>query len=263
VAARFAEETEGGTLSAFLAYLAAAEEEERGLTPGDVEVGRRRRADPHRPRGQGPGVGRGERGRALRGRVPGPPKASDHWLKGMGVLPFPLRGDAVGLPRLKLETASDGKGVRTAMEEFDEDWKAHQEREERPARLRGRDPAPASVAVQRLPLGRRAQRAARAVGLPAGGGACAPTAPARSSVGRPLVEGETNPTLAEEVTAEWPLDPLAERRAAVLEGARWSRRPLAAGPLPAPVAKAAAAVALEAELLLAERDRSRPPRPST
>ncbi len=38
VAARFAEETEGGTMSAFLAYLAAAEEEERGLTPGEVEV---------------------------------------------------------------------------------------------------------------------------------------------------------------------------------------------------------------------------------
>jgi DNA helicase-2/ATP-dependent DNA helicase PcrA len=34
---------------------------------------------------------------------PAKPKASDHWLKGMGVLPFPLRGDAVGLPRLALE----------------------------------------------------------------------------------------------------------------------------------------------------------------
>src|SRR5262249_2630091 len=38
VAARFAAETEGGTLSALLAYLAAAEEEERGLEPGEVEV---------------------------------------------------------------------------------------------------------------------------------------------------------------------------------------------------------------------------------
>ena len=38
IAARFSTESEGPTLSAFLAYLAAAENEERGLAPGDVEV---------------------------------------------------------------------------------------------------------------------------------------------------------------------------------------------------------------------------------
>src|SRR5690606_22815378 len=38
VAARFAAEAPGATLPAFLAFLAAAEDEERGLTPGEVEV---------------------------------------------------------------------------------------------------------------------------------------------------------------------------------------------------------------------------------
>ena len=38
-----------------------------------------------------------------RGRVPpGPVRSSDHWLGGLGVLPFPLRGDADGLPELDL-----------------------------------------------------------------------------------------------------------------------------------------------------------------
>ncbi|HEX8929223.1 MAG TPA: ATP-dependent helicase, partial [Actinomycetota bacterium] len=37
-AARYAAETDGGTLAGFLAFLAAAEEEERGLEPGQVDV---------------------------------------------------------------------------------------------------------------------------------------------------------------------------------------------------------------------------------
>ena len=47
------------------------------------------------------------------------------------MLPFPLRGDAAGLPTLDLIGATDGKEVRAAVETFDEEWKAHQEREER------------------------------------------------------------------------------------------------------------------------------------
>jgi DNA helicase-2/ATP-dependent DNA helicase PcrA len=256
VAARFAQEAEGGTLSAFLAYLAAAEEEERGLTPGDVEVvdGAVQILTVHAAKGLEWDVV------SVAGlcadAFPARPKASDHWLKGMGVLPFPLRGDAVGLPRLKLELATDGKGVRTAMADFDEDWKAHQEREER--RL-------AYVAVTRprhllLCSGFRwgeglSEAREPSIFLQEAAAVCQDGAGSVELWAAPLVDGETNPTLVEEVSAIWPLDPLAERRAAVDEGAAMVRAATAPGPVPEAVAEAAARWTLEADLLLAERDR--------
>jgi DNA helicase-2/ATP-dependent DNA helicase PcrA len=228
VAARFAEETEGGTLSAFLAYLAAAEEEERGLTPGDVEVvaGAVQILTVHAAKGLEWDVV------AVVGlcedAFPAKPKASDHWLKGMGVLPFPLRGDAEGLPRLNLEGATDGRGVRDAVFAFDEEWKAHQEREER--RL-------AYVAVT------RPRHLLLCSGFRWGEGLSEPREPSiflteiadvcRGGAGSvdvwaaPLLEDASNPTLAEEVSAEWPLDPLGERRVAMLAGAAFVRAALA------------------------------------
>ena len=263
VAARFAEETEGGTLSAFLAYLAAAEEEERGLTPGEVEVvdGAVQILTVHAAKGlewdvvSVAGV--------CEDSFPAKPKSSDHWLTGMGVLPFPLRGDADGLPRLDLDSAAAARGVRDAIEAFDEDWQAHQQREER--RL-------AYVAVTRprhllLCSGFRwgdglSRPRDVSVFLQEIAEVCQAGAGAVQLWAQPLIEGATNPTLAAEVSALWPLDPLAERRAAVSEAAelvRAARTRLSAGvELPGPYDLAQARRwETETELLLAERERQR------
>jgi DNA helicase-2/ATP-dependent DNA helicase PcrA len=74
----------------------------------------------------------------------------------------------------------------------------------------------------------------------------------------PLEPEETNPTLAEEVSAVWPEDPIADRRAAVEAGAalvRQARTALAYTPDMSTVDDQATAWATEARLLLAERDR--------
>jgi DNA helicase-2/ATP-dependent DNA helicase PcrA len=259
VAARFAEESEGGTLSAFLAYLQAAEEEERGLTPGDVEVvdGAVQILTVHAAKGLEWDVV------AVAGLAadafPAQPKASDHWLKGVGVLPFPLRGDAGGLPELRLAAATDAKGVQTAVTEFDQAWREHQEREERrlayvavtrPRHLllcsgfRWGDgltkPREASVFLQEIAEVCRQGAGSIEIWVP------------------PVAPDETNPTLAEEVSAQWPEDPVGDRRSAVEEGAAMvraarpakGRKSIVDTSLPE-----AAAWATEAELLLAERDR--------
>jgi DNA helicase-2/ATP-dependent DNA helicase PcrA len=83
----------------------------------------------------------------------------------------------------------------------------------------------------------------------------------------PLEPDETNPTLAQEIAALWPEDPIADRRVAVEEGAALVRAAQARPPVtpaadndhstPDEVVKQAAAWETEVRLLLAERDRQR------
>ncbi|WP_433223702.1 ATP-dependent helicase [Dactylosporangium sp. CS-047395] len=257
IAARFAAESEGATLSAFLAFLAAAENEERGLAPGEVEVfdGAVQILTAHAAKGLEWDVV------AVAGLCadvfPGPSNAGDHWLRGLGVLPFPLRGDHDGLPKLDLSAADDIKGVVTALEEFTRDWREHDVREER--RL-------AYVAVTRprrllLASGywwgegvKRARGASvfldeireRCV---AGAGVVDVWAP------KPDADAQ-NPTAADVPSASWPADPLGHRRplleaAAALVRTADPDAELAADPL---VDRWAA----ETELLLAEQARLAP-----
>ncbi|WP_033340884.1 ATP-dependent helicase [Catenuloplanes japonicus] len=236
VAARFAGEADGGTLSGFLAFLAAAEEEERGLAPGQVDVveGAVQILTAHAAKGLEWDVV------AVAGLTrdvwPGPVRGSDHYLAGIGVLPFPLRGDRDGLPRLDLSEAETQKDAAGALEEFARLWKEHDEREER--RL-------AYVAVT------RPRRLLLCSGYWWGDRVVKPRGPsvfleeirATCAAGHgdvpvwepPPEPGVANPGSESTVRAEWPADPLGARRPALEEAADLVRALLAApGPSGAP-----------------------------
>jgi len=228
VAARYSAETDGGTLAGFLAFLTAAEEEERGLEPGQVDVveGAVQILTAHAAKGLEWDVV--SVAGLCRGVWPGLVRGTDHYLMGLGVLPFPLRGDADGLPRLDLSGAEDQKGVLAAVTAFGRDWREHDEREER--RL-------AYVAVT------RPRRLLLCSGYWWGDGVKRPRGPsafldeirASCAAGAGLVTEwapepapeATNPAGEEVASLEWPLDPLGRRRPAMTAAADLIRRMIA------------------------------------
>nr|WP_221375684.1 UvrD-helicase domain-containing protein [Actinoplanes polyasparticus] len=228
-AARYGAETDGGTLAGFLAFLTAAEEEERGLEPGQIDVveGAVQILTAHAAKGLEWDVV--SVAGLSKGVWPGISRNSDHYLMGIGVLPFPLRGDSDGLPRLDLSQAADQKGVLAAVNAFGTAWREHDEREER--RL-------AYVAVT------RPRRLLLASGYWWGDGVKRPRGPsvflteirAACDEGAGVVDawtpepapGATNPAAEVVPSAQWPFDPLGLRRPAMATAADLIRRMIAA-----------------------------------
>ncbi|GIF07870.1 ATP-dependent helicase [Actinoplanes siamensis] len=227
-ATRYVNENETGTISGFLAFLAAAEEEERGLEPGQVDVveGAVQILTAHAAKGLEWDVV--SVAGLCRGVWPGLVRGSDHYLGGIGVLPFPLRGDASGLPALNLDDAVEQKDVNAALSDFTRAWREHDEREER--RL-------AYVAMT------RPRRLLLCSGYWWGDGVKRPRGPsvfleearATCAEGAGVVTvwtpepapGETNPSDEVVSVAEWPADPLGLRRPAMAAAADLIRRMIA------------------------------------
>jgi DNA helicase-2/ATP-dependent DNA helicase PcrA len=118
VAAEFEAKGESPGLPAFLDYLDAAEEAERGLAPGEVEVSgdRVQILTVHGAKGlEWDAV-------FVTGMVdkvfPAGTDKDPAWLGDIGELPYPLRGDAEALPRLDVAGAADQTQMRDAVNAF-------------------------------------------------------------------------------------------------------------------------------------------------
>jgi DNA helicase-2/ATP-dependent DNA helicase PcrA len=196
-----------------------------------------------------------------KGGFPSDPKSND-WARTRQLLPSELRGDCDDLPRLAFgDCAHRGEADQAVVDHHSELTERHLLEERRLG----------YVAFT------RARRSLYLSGATWGNG-IKPRDPSLfltdlsslSDVGTVEVDGwyapadhETNPNLDAQITAAWPIDPLAERRAAVEAGAelvRLARQRLRAGGEPAqleldyePVSERVAAWRRDVDLLLAER----------
>jgi ATP-dependent DNA helicase UvrD/PcrA len=254
VAARFATDAPGATLSSFLAFLEAAESEERGLAAGETDVtdGAVQILTVHAAKGLEWDIV--SVAGLVKDAFPGRATAADHYLGNFGVLPFPLRGDHSGLPYLDVDSPSDQKELRDSLITFNADWSAHHEREERrlayvamtrPRHLllcsgywwgEGIRPRGASAFLEDV----------RAV--------CAEGHGRVDAWEPPPAADATNPTLDAVVSAAWPDDPLGDRRAQMESAAALVRD----GDGETLDDDETRRWAYETDLLLAERARSRP-----
>ncbi len=245
-------EAAGGVVPAFLGYLEAAEEQERGLEAGVVE----RRSDAvqvltvHGAKGLEwdvvavPGL--------VTGVFPSRDAGREVWTTKVGMVPYPLRGDRADLPSWDPGGCADHKDADLSRARFLEDCRqVGQVEETRLAyvsftRARSglicsgywwddatgaRGPSPLLDTVREHCAG--------------GGGRVHDWYPAPP-------DGASNPRRAEVRTAGWPHDPLGARRSAVEQAASRVRAAAAKAP-GTPATAAGAGWAEDIDLLLAEQ----------
>jgi len=261
VAAAFAQDAEAPTLGAFLAYLAAAEDQERGLEAGTVEVeaDRVQVLTVHAAKGLEWDVV------AVPGLTAGifPDRdavGSAGWATSVPTLPYPLRGDAADLPEFDVAVAGDQRELEELRKDFVAACRERGEREER--RL-------AYVAVTRarqllLCSGYWWDSAKRPRGPSAFLTEIAGVAGVEVEDWAPPPQADAaSPVAGPPQPVPWPVDPLGDRRPQVEEGAALVRAALAStGPEPdsgtlwSDEDLHALGWAREADLLLAERGRS-------
>lgn len=241
VVTEYAEAAPTATLLSFLDYLAAATHAEDGLAPGEVEVvpDRVQVLTVHSAKG-------------LEWRVVAVPhlvkdvfpgkRRSSSWLKTVPSLPAPLRGDAQDLPEVRLYGGENRKEVVESLAEHESAFAERQAEEER--RL-------CYVALTRsehclLASGHWWNETSAKPKGPSDflteiaaimGEAAGPDAV--GTVGEWASEPEPdvpNPLISQYRTAQWPVDPLGGRRAAVLEGVELVKSEMAALAEPEPAA---------------------------
>ncbi len=286
VAAQFAVSADRPTLGGFLAWVAAAIDQERGLDRGFIEAS----GDAvqvmtvHAAKGLEwdavavPGLveaGFPDHSAKVSRPVDGAWVASQAkdkgWLAGLadGGIPFDLRGDRAGLPTLRWSGAEDWEGLASALARFELDGGDHAVGEERRlayvAATRARHALLLSASVWTTASTPRltsrflleVREAVAAGRLPAAERCWADLPEAGPDVVRPGGE--------EAAGAGWPVDAMAHRRPALAEAATRVRAAVADGGRPdverdAPIASDGPPPPSrhqEIELLLAERDAGR------
>ncbi len=284
VAAQFSAGADRPTLGGFLAWLDAAEREERGLEMPTLEVerGAVQVLTVHAAKGLEwdvvavPGLVEGtfpahsgqaswdaERhgwkiGKAGMAGDPSSWVVNDRgWTGGLDGVPYDLRGDADGLPVFRWAEADDVKEFNELREEFTAANGRYAVDEERRlayvAFTRSRRDLLLSASVWMT--GKKPRLTSRFMtelidADLAQVGAWAPMpVPGR--------EGDRNPMEDTQIRATWPTDPMQRRRAALADGARRVTDAIAAGPPTGQDQVPVSARELDIALLLAERDRLR------
>ena len=214
-AAAFAGDQEEPTLGAFLAYLAAAEEEEFGLEAGRVGDGDAvTLATVHAAKGLQwpavvvPGLSAGKRAQVF----PAKPRYSTRWTDNARLVPFSLRGDARDLPGLP-DLSTD------SLDSFAAACAARDLGEERRLAYVAATRAAFWLACTGYWWGDAASPLGPSVFLTEVRAACEAGAGTVAQWAAEPAEDAENPALAEPVAASWPAEPAGPRQEAVQQAA--------------------------------------------